>query len=76
VLLLTTDGQVRLNELAGTVLLNSLRRELSLEQRQTLKLHFLEDYSFREIADKTGLTMGIVRNQYYRGMERLRCWVS
>jgi RNA polymerase sigma-70 factor, ECF subfamily len=74
--LLTTDGQVGLNELAGTVLLNSLRRELSGEQRQILELHFFEGYSFREIADKTGLSMGNVRNHYYRGMERLRSYVS
>jgi RNA polymerase sigma-70 factor, ECF subfamily len=74
--LLTTDGQVGLNELAGTVLLNSLWRELSLEQRQILELHFFEGCSFREIADKTGLTMGNIRNHYYRGMERLRSYVS
>ena len=74
--LLTTDGQVWLNGLAGTVLLNSLRRELSREQRQTLELHFFEGYSLREIAEKTGLTMGNVRNHYYRGMERLRSYVS
>jgi len=73
--LLTNDGQVGLNELAGTVLLNSLRRELSAEQRRILELHFFEGYSFREIADKTGLTMGNVRNHYYRGMERLRSYV-
>jgi RNA polymerase sigma-70 factor, ECF subfamily len=74
--LLTTDGQVSLNKLAGTVLLNRLRRELSAEQRQTLELHFFEGYSFREIADKTGRTIGIVRNHYSRGVERLRSFVS
>ena len=74
--LLTTDGQVGLNELASTVLLNSLWRELSTEQRQILELHFFEGCSFREIADKTGLTMGNIRNHYCRGMERLRSYVS
>jgi RNA polymerase sigma-70 factor (ECF subfamily) len=72
----TTNGRVSIDEIAGRTLLSRLRHELSAEQRQTLELHFFEGYSFREIAGKTGQTIGNVRNHYYRGMERLRSYVS
>ena len=65
-------GQISINELAGKVVLDKLRNELSSEQVQTLELHFFEGYSFHEIAEKTGQTFGNVRNHYYRGLERLR----
>jgi Sigma-70, region 4 len=35
-----------------------------------------EGCSFYEIADKTGQTIGKVRNHYHRGLERLRSLVS
>jgi RNA polymerase sigma-70 factor, ECF subfamily len=72
----TTNGRVSIDEIAGRTLLGRLRHELSAEQRKTLELHFFEGYSFREIAGKTGQTIGNVRNHYYRGMERLRSYVS
>lgn len=65
-------GQISINELAGKALLEKLRKELSAEQLQTLELHFFEGYSFHEIAESTGRTLGNVRNHYYRGLERLR----
>ena len=65
-------GQISINELAGKALLEKLRKELSAEQLQTLELHFFEGYSFYEIAERTGQTLGNVRNHYYRGLERLR----
>ena len=60
--------QISINELSGRPLLTKLRKELSVEQQQTLELHFFEGYSFHEIAEKTGQTYGNVRNQYYRGL--------
>jgi RNA polymerase sigma-70 factor (ECF subfamily) len=65
-------GQISIDQLVGSNLLNSLREDLSSDQLQTLELHFFEGYSFREIAEKTGETLGNVRNHYYRGIERLR----
>ena len=53
-------------------LLHRLREQLSEEQRDTLELHFFEGYSLREIAEKTGQTLGNVRHHYYRALERLR----
>ena len=70
-----TNGQVSINEIAGRELLHRLRAELSEGQRQTLELHFFEGYSFQEIAERTGQTIGNIRNHYYRGLERLRSHV-
>lgn len=49
--------------------------ELSKEQRATVRLHFYEGYSFREIGAKLGQSHGNIRHYYYRGMERLRQFV-
>ena len=56
-------------------LLNRLRDEVSTEQQQTLEFHLFDGYTFREIAEKTGQSLGNVRNHYYRGLERLRACV-
>jgi len=45
---------------------------LTEEQRETLRLHFFEGYTFREIAKKLGQTCANVRNHHYRGLEKLR----
>jgi RNA polymerase sigma-70 factor, ECF subfamily len=70
--LMGSRGQISIDELAGKALLSKLRKELSADQQRTLELHFFEGYSFHEIAEKTGETLGNVRNHYYRGIERLR----
>ena len=45
---------------------------LTHEQKETLKLHFFEGYTFAEIAEKLGQTHANVRNHHYRGLEKLR----
>lgn len=45
---------------------------LSEEQRETLRLHFFEGYTFQEIAEKLGQSYTNVRHHHYRGLERLR----
>jgi RNA polymerase sigma-70 factor (ECF subfamily) len=45
---------------------------LTQEQRETLRLHFFEGYTFAEIAVKLGQSYANVRNHYYRGLEKLR----
>jgi len=60
------------DEIAARDLLHRLRNDLTREQMETLELHFFWGYSFREIAEKTGQTLGSVRNRYYRGLDRLR----
>jgi RNA polymerase sigma-70 factor (ECF subfamily) len=45
---------------------------LSEEQRETLRLHFFEGYTFTEIAEKLKQTHANVRHHHYRGLEKLR----
>ena len=45
---------------------------LTEEQRETLRLHFFEGYTFQEIAKKLGQSYANVRNHHYRGLEKLR----
>ncbi len=45
---------------------------LSENQRQTLRLHFMEGYTLDEIAAKLGQSRGNVKHHYFRGLERLR----
>lgn len=45
---------------------------LTEEQRETLRLHFFEGYTFDEIAEKLGQSYANVRNHHYRGLEKLR----
>jgi RNA polymerase sigma-70 factor, ECF subfamily len=45
---------------------------LSQDQRQTLRLFFIEGYTFDEIAAKLGQSRGNVKHHYFRALERLR----
>jgi RNA polymerase sigma-70 factor (ECF subfamily) len=45
---------------------------LTEDQRETLRLHFFEGYSFEEIAAKLSQSYGNIRNHHYRGLEKLR----
>jgi RNA polymerase sigma-70 factor (ECF subfamily) len=45
---------------------------LSENQRQTLRLFFMEGYTFDEIAAKIGQSRGNVKHHYFRGLDRLR----
>jgi RNA polymerase sigma-70 factor (ECF subfamily) len=47
-------------------------RELSANQRDTIRLYFFDGYSFEEIAAKLGQTRGNVKHHYFRGLEKLR----
>jgi RNA polymerase sigma-70 factor (ECF subfamily) len=50
--------------------------ELTSDQRETLRLHFFEGYTFAEIAEKLGQSYANVRNHHYRGLEKLRKHLS
>jgi RNA polymerase sigma-70 factor, ECF subfamily len=45
---------------------------LAENQRQTLRLFFMEGYTLDEIAVKLGQTRGNVKHHYFRGLDRLR----
>jgi RNA polymerase sigma-70 factor, ECF subfamily len=46
--------------------------EMSVDQRETLRLFFFEGYTLAEIAVELGQAEGNVKHHYYRGLERLR----
>jgi RNA polymerase sigma-70 factor (ECF subfamily) len=58
--------------LFGTEGLKKIMGELTVEQHETLRLHFYEGYTLAEISKKLGLSVGNVRHHYYRGLEKLR----
>ncbi len=60
------DGKV------GNGALKKVFDELSENQRQTLRLHFMEGYTLDEIAAKLGQSRGNVKHHYFRGLDRLR----
>lgn len=49
---------------------------LDPRQRQVMELVFFKELTFKEIAEQTQQTFGNVRNQYYRGLKRLRAHLS
>lgn len=49
---------------------------LDPRQRQVVELVFFKELTFKEIAEQTQQTFGNVRNQYYRGLKRLRTHLS
>ncbi len=56
----------------GIETVNRIEEALSIGQRRTIQLYFFDGYTFEEIAELTGETVGNVRNHYYRGLERIR----
>ncbi len=55
--------------------LNKVLKALSEDQRETLRLHFFDGYTFTEISQKVGQPLQPlenVRHHYYRGMDKLR----
>jgi RNA polymerase sigma-70 factor, ECF subfamily len=52
--------------------LSKVLMALSEDQRETLRLHFFDGYTFAEIGQKVGQPLENVRHHYYRGLDRLR----
>jgi RNA polymerase sigma-70 factor (ECF subfamily) len=61
-----------LEEFLGRDLAARLPEQLSTDQLETIRLHFSEGHTFKEIAEIMGLSLVNVRNFYYRGLERIR----
>jgi RNA polymerase sigma-70 factor (ECF subfamily) len=60
------------DQLDGRRLLERFRKQLSFEQQKVLELHLFHGYSFQEIAEQGGESVGNVKHLYYRGLDRLR----
>ena len=56
----------------GKTALKKAREDLSVEQRETLRLCFFEGHTLEEIAVRLGQSYGNVRHHYYRGLAKLR----
>lgn len=52
--------------------LNKVLKSLSEDQRETLRLHFFDGYTFAEISQRVGQPLENVRHHYYRGLDKLR----
>jgi RNA polymerase sigma-70 factor, ECF subfamily len=69
-------GPSRLDEAIDASLENGrlqrVFRALSEDQRETIRLFFMEGYTLDEIAAKLGQSRGNVKHHYFRGLERLR----
>ena len=48
---------------------------LNKAQKTALELAYFDGLSMREIADKTGQTLANVRHHFYRGLDKLRCYL-
>lgn len=57
-------------------LVNECLGLLDARQRQVMELVFFKELTFKEIAEQTQQTFGNVRNQYYRGLKRLRAHLT
>jgi RNA polymerase sigma-70 factor (ECF subfamily) len=65
------DCSILINRV-GTATMQGFLDLLSVDQRNTLNLHFFEGYTFGEIAVKLDQSLGNIRNHYYRGLDKLR----
>ena len=61
-----------IDEMFGEGVAKRLFDALSENQRQTLRLYFVEGYTLSEVAGKLGQPLGNVKHHYFRGLERLR----
>lgn len=51
-------------------------KELTADQRETLRLHFFEGLTFVEIAEKLNQSHRNIRNHHYRGLEKVRKFLA
>ena len=58
--------------LLGSSGMNKILDALTEDQRETLRLFFVEGYTLPEIAVKLNQTHGNVKHHYFRGLEKLR----
>jgi RNA polymerase sigma-70 factor (ECF subfamily) len=67
-------GQVGnpIGEMFGEASFQSIIGELSLNQRETLRLYFFEGYTLSEIATALGQSLGNIKHHYFRSLEKLR----
>lgn len=55
---------------------NEVLSALPEAQRQTIELHFFQGLTLKEIAERRNETFWNARHHYYRGLERLRAYLT
>jgi len=73
---LQSPGVVHFNDQEIRQLVTQALKSLNQSQSQVLKLAYFEGLSLREIAERTGDSLGNVRHHYYRGLNRLRAVIG
>jgi len=68
----TTETDYSAEAVFGRNGLEKVLSSLSIDQRETLRLHFFEGYTLGEISEKLGQPLGNIRHHYYRGLDKLR----
>lgn len=68
----TTESDYSAEAVFGRNGLEKIVNALSVDQRETLRLHFFEGYTLAEVGEKLGQPLGNVRHHYYRALDRLR----
>jgi RNA polymerase sigma-70 factor, ECF subfamily len=68
----TTESDYSAETVFGRNGLEKIVNSLSVDQRETLRLHFFEGYTLAEISEKLAQPLGNVRHHYYRALDRLR----
>jgi RNA polymerase sigma-70 factor, ECF subfamily len=67
--------EVSIEGILGKQLAERFNARLTAEQQETIRLFFFQGYALKEIAQLTGRSLVNVRQQYYRGLARLRKFV-
>jgi RNA polymerase sigma-70 factor, ECF subfamily len=68
----TTECDYSAEAVFGRNGLEKVVSALSTDQKETLRLHFFEGYTFAEISVKMEQSLGNVRHHYYRALDKLR----
>jgi RNA polymerase sigma-70 factor (ECF subfamily) len=68
----TTESDYSAEAVFGRNGLEKIVNALSVDQRETLRLHFFEGYTLAEISQQLGQPLGNVRHHYYRALDKLR----
>jgi RNA polymerase sigma-70 factor (ECF subfamily) len=64
--------QFSMEAVLGKSTARNMFEALSKDQRETLRLHFIDGYTIDEVAAKLGQSRGNIRHHCFRGLDKLR----
>ena len=68
----TSESDYSAEAVFGRNGLEKVVNSLSIDQRETLRLHVFEGYTLLELSEKLGQPLSNVRHHYYRALDKLR----